>query len=81
MLILFICLIIAIFLLYIIFFKEGVLKKQAYKNDEETGVSERKRIRGYLKIYSNVGILEKSNMNSADINNPGTTGVYNQYSQ
>lgn len=42
MLILLICLIIAIFLLHIIFFKEGVLKKQAYKNDEETGVSERK---------------------------------------
>lgn len=80
MLVLFICLIIAIFLLYIIFFKEEVLKKQAYKNDE-TGVSDRKWIRGYFEIYSNVGILVKSNMNSTDVNNPGTIGVYNQYSQ
>lgn len=81
MLILLICLIIAIFLLHIIFFKEGVLKKKAYKNDEETGVSERKWITSYLKIYSNVGILVKSNMNSIDVNKPGTIGVYNQYSQ
>ena len=65
---------------YYVFLKRESWKKQAYKNNEKMCLWE-KWIRGYLKIYNNVGILVKSKINSIDVSNPETIGIYNQYSE